>query len=541
MGNKSNTHSKFFYVNRADIEPYIISGKIDSNDIIYTKDTHETIFINNDLDIISMKSKQHVFDSLTSAEMELNNSSETYVGQLVSIAQGDNYKSYIVEKDEDRYYVTAVDADNIKSVSIEERTLKFYTETSQGESVLVYSIDVPDTDLSELYNAIAIINGDSSINGSIKQIVNDKTIEVKSDLEKSIKEQSSIVEQNTLARHTHDNKDILDNVTSDKFEEWDNKSNFSGDYDDLTNKPSGLSSFENDENYAKLSDIPTSEINQNTVARHTHVNKSVLDKITSSKVASWDNKSNFSGSYNDLTNKPTIPSAYDDTALKNAVSTNTNAIATLNGSGDGSVAKQVSDAVAKIVNDAPESYDTLKEISDWITSHSNDAAEMNSKIEANVTARHTHNNKDVLDRLTDTFVDSITPLIVTAELGENKTIENVSESIKDIITAFNAHKEISLYIGSELLLKPVWVVDNESIVFDGFLIDSVDDTAIYEHFVAIGVSNNSNDGETTDRWTYKIVPINLNSDLYVDSDASVNTGYVDSDDSVGNGESPNPV
>ena len=37
---------------------------------------------------------------------------------------------------------------------------------------------------------------------------------------------------------------------------------------------------------------------------HSHVNKTVLDGITSSKVNEWNNKSTFSGSYNDLTNKP---------------------------------------------------------------------------------------------------------------------------------------------------------------------------------------------------------------------------------------------
>lgn len=37
---------------------------------------------------------------------------------------------------------------------------------------------------------------------------------------------------------------------------------------------------------------------------------------------------------------------------------------TSNGEGEGSVKKQVNDAVAKIIADAPEAYDTLKEISD---------------------------------------------------------------------------------------------------------------------------------------------------------------------------------
>lgn len=74
---------------------------------------------------------------------------------------------------------------------------------------------------------------------------------------------------------------------------------------------------------------------------------------------------------------------YDDSTLKANIAKNTAAIATLNGTGDGSVKKAVSDAVASIVNDAPEAYDTLKEISDWISSHASDAAGMNSQIKTN--------------------------------------------------------------------------------------------------------------------------------------------------------------
>lgn len=37
---------------------------------------------------------------------------------------------------------------------------------------------------------------------------------------------------------------------------------------------------------------------------HTHSNLSTLNKVTESKLREWDNKSNFSGSYNDLTDKP---------------------------------------------------------------------------------------------------------------------------------------------------------------------------------------------------------------------------------------------
>lgn len=78
-------------------------------------------------------------------------------------------------------------------------------------------------------------------------------------------------------------------------------------------------------------------------------------------------------------------SAYDDTALKVKVTANENAITVLNGEGEGSVKKQVDDAVAKIIADAPEAYDTLKEISDWISSHADSASAMNSQISTNKT------------------------------------------------------------------------------------------------------------------------------------------------------------
>lgn len=76
---------------------------------------------------------------------------------------------------------------------------------------------------------------------------------------------------------------------------------------------------------------------------------------------------------------------YDDTAVKASIKANTDAITVLNGDGEGSVSKQVADAVASIVADAPEAYNTLKEISDWISSHADDAAAMNSQINTNKT------------------------------------------------------------------------------------------------------------------------------------------------------------
>lgn len=76
-------------------------------------------------------------------------------------------------------------------------------------------------------------------------------------------------------------------------------------------------------------------------------------------------------------------SAYDDTAIKALIKGNTDAINTLNGTGAGSVSQAVADGIATVVANAPDSFDTLKEIADWITEHADSAATMNSQITTN--------------------------------------------------------------------------------------------------------------------------------------------------------------
>ena len=76
-------------------------------------------------------------------------------------------------------------------------------------------------------------------------------------------------------------------------------------------------------------------------------------------------------------------SAYDDTAIKALIKGNTDAISTLNGTGAGSISQAVADGIATVVANAPDSFDTSKEISDWITEHADSAAAMNSQINTN--------------------------------------------------------------------------------------------------------------------------------------------------------------
>lgn len=84
-------------------------------------------------------------------------------------------------------------------------------------------------------------------------------------------------------------------ITSNDITNWNNKSDFSGSYNDLSNKPtipSKTSDLNNDSNFISTSDTTGLIKNDGTI------------DITS--------YSTFSGSYNDLSNKPTIPSKTSD-------------------------------------------------------------------------------------------------------------------------------------------------------------------------------------------------------------------------------------
>lgn len=115
---------------------------------------------------------------------------------------------------------------------------------------------------------------------------------------------------------------------------------------------------------------------------------------------------------------------YDDTQIKANIKANADAIGILNGTGAGSVSKQVADAVASIVADAPEAYDTLKEISDWISSHASDASAMNSQIKTNKT------NIDDLTALVGTLPETATSSTVVDYIDEAIDALKISDYVK---------------------------------------------------------------------------------------------------------------
>ena len=102
-----------------------------------------------------------------------------------------------------------------------------------------------------------------------------------------------------------------------------------------------------------------------------------------------DKKDGYTLSKNDLTDelleKLNGLHEYDDTAILADIDTNAGMIDVLNGDEDseGSVKYYVKQRILQILDEAPETFDTIKEISDWIVNHTNQAANLQLAIDKN--------------------------------------------------------------------------------------------------------------------------------------------------------------
>lgn len=129
-------------------------------------------------------------------------------------------------------------------------------------------------------------------------------------------------------------------------------------------------------------EIPETDLT--TVTKAIDAVKAIADKLDGEDTVEGSVKAQIKALKTELEGQITA-SEYNDTEIKKSIKANTDAIGVLNGTGVGSVDKKVADAVASIVADAPAAYDTLKEISDWISTHTSDASAMNSSIQTNKT------------------------------------------------------------------------------------------------------------------------------------------------------------
>ena len=129
------------------------------------------------------------------------------------------------------------------------------------------------------------LTGKPTIPTKISELTNDSSFATTSQLNTELNKKAN-------TSHTHVYSDILDAPVS-----------FSGNYEDLINKPTiptKVSDLENDENFATTSQL-NSGLNTKANSTHTHSYAELEDLPTL-----------FSGNYNDLLNKPKIPTAVSD-------------------------------------------------------------------------------------------------------------------------------------------------------------------------------------------------------------------------------------
>ncbi len=180
----------------------------------------------------------------------------------------------------------------------------------------------------------------------------------------------------------------------------------SGDinWEQIVNAPTKLSQFENDLDIPDSSYIDT-KLEQKADKDHNHdgVYQPVGDYLTEETdptVPAWAKQAEKPMyTYEEIQNTPDLSGyamtdyvdseiekvksgieKYDDTDVKNRISANEKSIEALSGNGEGSVKETVANAIAEVVNGAPEDFDTLKEVADWIKNDTTGAAKMESDI-----------------------------------------------------------------------------------------------------------------------------------------------------------------
>ncbi len=330
--------------NKSDIPTKTSQLENDSN---FVNETYVTDAINNaklegnegiDLTIYQKKT-----------DNTLNTTDKTVVGAINEVkTKADSIKvpTKVSELENDGGFITAENIPNIEGLATKEDL--------NAKADVNHNHDEVYSKLGHTHSQYLTEHQDIS-NLATKEELKDKADKVHTHSQYLTEHQDISGKADKTELHSHANKTILDGITQEDINNWNNSgsSDFSGDYNDLTNKPvipkvtndltNSLkanydTAYEHSQsphapaNAQKNSDITKAEIEAKLTGNiaththsqyltehqslsdyalktqlHTHTNKDALDMIIGAKIDEWNNKSDFSGSYNDLTDKPIIP------------------------------------------------------------------------------------------------------------------------------------------------------------------------------------------------------------------------------------------
>lgn len=214
--------------------------------------------------------------------------------------------------------------------------------------------------------------------------------------------------------------------------------------------------------------------------------------LLSTNISAWDNWGKLMGDSNRWIYLVDILNFFldDKDNLINDNNTNKTWLKTLtaNATPTKSISTMISEGIAKVVANAPASFDTLKEIADWISTHQNDASAMNTAINTNTT-----NITNLTTKVnTNTTNISTNTTQISGIKGDITSINSVLQSLTNEINTLktelqNAKAEIA-YLKS---VAPVVTAENGFYVVDeyGYIGFKVDNNGATDSATTIETTN----------------------------------------------------
>lgn len=151
-----------------------------------------------------------------------------------------------------------------------------------------------------------------------------------------------------------------------------------------------------------------------------------------------------------------------DNSLQIQITENKNAITVLNGTGEGSVHKTVSDAIAEVVASAPEQFDTLKEIAEYIESDTTNAASMTADISDLKKSVNALGKTNVVACSNSDLIKVSTSITTNSDSKEEKTFTVCANGIASVEDLQNTKTELQNNIANTNTLLEKEITDRQT-------------------------------------------------------------------------------
>lgn len=352
-----NTRDKEGLLLKTPIQTFEIVDTIETDDEAIAQDPHYPILV----DLINQLAEYKVDTSIFPTREEMmkaieENLNETSMEEILKEVQANGYITldklntilinYASKSDLSGYAKESDLNKFVTNLKFIQELDKYVLKTSMGNYVLkeigkglsthdltdelyekLVNLDINNggvnIDLSDYQTRIdnTLTTTDKTIVGSINEIKNSipiKTSQLQNDSGYLTEHQDLSGYATKSELHNHDNKNILDNVTQEKIDSWDNKSDFSGSYNDLTDKPiipsiNNTTISETEVYSSSKTEERLSKIEMNIDSDITAVSDGIIE--IDGRVNYLEGKQliidAFDGTYDSLLNRPSIVSPND--------------------------------------------------------------------------------------------------------------------------------------------------------------------------------------------------------------------------------------